>query len=325
MSVPPWTDPAWLVDAHAWIDERIATARVRRTGATEQPHVRPWSTVIRVPTTDGDLWFKANVPVLAYEAGVVEVLARTRPDAVPALVGVDRERGWMLMRDGGERLREIVERERELDRWHDVLPRYGRLQLDLAGHADELVARGAPDRRLAGLAGQYADLVEAVDGLKEAERYRLRALTPEVAAMCARLAMLGVPETVQHDDLHDGQVFVRDGSYLFFDWGDSCVSHPFFSMSVTLEGMLSWGLDDVENSVDIAPYRDSYLEPFTAYADRPELERAFGTALRLGWICRALNVHMFGVSVDPADRAEWAERVRLRLQMFAGGMRPAMG
>jgi hypothetical protein len=317
--VPPWTDPVWLADAHAWIDERIAALGGGHAGATEQPHVRPWSTVIRVPTTDGDLWFKANVPVLAYEAGVVEVLARTRPDAVPSLVGVDRERGWMLMRDGGERLREIVERERDLARWHDLLPRYARLQLDLASHAHELVALGAPDRRLAGLPGQYVQLVEDVGGLTESERDRLLALAPEVSAMCARLAGLGVPETIQHDDLHDGQVFVRDGSYLIFDWGDSCVSHPFFSMSVTLEGMLSWGLDDVEGSVDIAPYRDSYLEPFAGYADRPELESAFATALRLGWVCRALNVHMFGVSVDPADRAEWAERVRVCLQMFAGG------
>ena len=323
--MPPWTESAWLADAHAWIDERVAAVGVARTGATEQPHVRPWSTVIRVPTTDGDLWFKANVPVLAYEAGVVEVLARTRPDAVPALIGVDCERGWMLMRDGGERLREIVERERDLERWHDLLPRYGRLQLDLAPRVDELVACGAPDRRVVGLPGQYADLVEDVDGLTEAERDRLRALAPEVAAMCARLAVLGVPETIQHDDLHDGQVFVREGRYLFFDWGDSCVSHPFFSMSVTLEGMLSWGLDDVEGSVDISPYRDSYLEPFASYADRTALEEAFATALRLGWICRALNVHMFGVSVDAADRSEWAERVRLRLRMFAGGSPPAMG
>jgi len=320
----PWTDPAWLADAHAWIDERVAALGVGHAGATEQPHVRPWSTVIRVPTTDGDLWFKANVPVLAYEAGVVEVLARTRPDAVPALLGVDQERGWMLMRDGGERLREIVERERDLGRWHDLLPRYGQFQLDLASHAQEFVALGAPDRRLAGLPGQYIQLVEVVDGLTESERDRLLALGPEVSAMCARLAGLGVPETIQHDDLHDGQVFVRDGSYLFFDWGDSCVSHPFFSMSVTLEGVLSWGLDDLEGSVDIAPFRDSYLEPFAAYADRPELEEAFATALRLGWVCRALNVHMFGVSVDPADRAEWAERVRVRLQMFAGGSPPAM-
>ena len=89
-------------------------------------------------------------------------------------------------------------------------------------------------------------------------------LVPTIAEFCARLASTGVPQTIQHDDLHDGQVFVRDGRYLFFDWGDSCVSHPFFSMSVTLEGQLAWGLDDVEGSEDIAPYRDAYVEPSSA-------------------------------------------------------------
>ncbi len=86
--------------------------------------------------------------------------------------------------------------------------------------------------------------------------------------MCLRLAEVGIPETVQHDDLHDGQVFVRDGGYLFFDWGDSCVSHPFFTMSVTLEGVLSWGLDDVEGSVDVTPFRDAYLASFSEYGSR---------------------------------------------------------
>jgi hypothetical protein len=38
--------------------------------------------------------------------------------------------------------------------------------------------------------------------------------------MCRQLSAVAIPETVQHDDLHDGQVFVRDGRYLFFDWGD---------------------------------------------------------------------------------------------------------
>ena len=77
---------------------------------------------MRVPTSGGDVWFKANIPALAYEAGVVGVLARTRPDLLPELAAVDLERGWMLMGDGGERLRELVERERNLERWLDVLP-----------------------------------------------------------------------------------------------------------------------------------------------------------------------------------------------------------
>ena len=318
--MPDWTDPAWLGEAHAWVGECLVNLDARLTGEIEQPHVRPWSTVMRVPTANGDLWFKANAPVLAYEAGVVEVLSRARPDLVPELRAVDLERGWMLMGDGGERLREIVERERDLGRWLDVLPLYGELQLDLARHGEELVSLGAPDRRLALLPGQYEQLVEALEGLSAVERDRLRAAASDVAAMCRRLDSLGIPETIQHDDLHDGQIFVRDGRYLFFDWGDSCVSHPFFSMSVTLEGQLAWGLDDIEGSVDTAPFRDAYLRPFTSSAGREELVAAHATALRLGWICRALNVGRWALALDPPDDVEWFERVRVRLGIFLDGL-----
>jgi len=226
-----WLEPRWLEEAHAWIRERLRERGLRLTDAIEQPHVRQWSTVLRVPTSSGTMWFKANAPVLAYEAAVVDVLARTRPDLVPELVAAELDRGWMLMGDGGERLREIVERERDLGRWLDVLPLYAELQLDLACSADELVALGAPDRRLAVLPGQYEKLVDELGGLSIGGRDRFRALAPEVAELCRRLEAVKIPETIQHDDLHDGQVFVRGGRYLFLDWGDSVVSHPFSSRS----------------------------------------------------------------------------------------------
>ena len=316
-----WTDPEWLAGAHAWIHRRVEERHGCVRGPIEQPHVRWWSTVLRVPTSAGVLWFKANHPTSAYEAAVVEVLADVRPDLVPGLVAVDVERGWMLMADGGERLREIHERDRNLDRWFDVLPRYGELQIAVSGRAQDLVALGAPDRRLATLADDYERLIAGIDGPTAGDSARLRHLVPEVREMCRALGALGIPETIQHDDLHDGQVFVRDGTYLFFDWGDSCVSHPFFSMSVTLEGVLAWGLDDVDGSVDITPFRDAYLRAFEWYAPRPELEDAHATALRLGWICRALNVWASAEALEGQDREEWLDRVHVRLGMFLRGMR----
>jgi phosphotransferase family enzyme len=320
--MPPWTDPDWLREAHAWIRDRLDAAGTSITGPIEQPHVRPWATALRVPTVVGDVWFKASVPVLAFEAAVVAVLARTRPDRVPPLLAVDPDRGWMLMGDGGVRLRELVEQDGDLRRWLDVLPLYAELQMDLAGSADELVACGAPDRRLDTLAAQYEQLIGELDVLSGSERDRLLGLGPEVAEMCRRLAGVGVPETIQHDDLHDGQVFVRDRSYLFFDWGDACVSHPFFSMSVTLEGVLAWGLDDVEGSVEVTPFRDAYLEPFARHADRAALEDAHATALRLGWICRALTSHRLAVVLESPQREEHLAGVRTRLLMFLAGLPP---
>lgn len=303
-----WTEPEWLASAHGWIDGQLARLGLVPDGPVEQPHVRPWATALRIPTTQGPVWFKASVPVLAHEVGLVEIISSRRPDLVPALLASDGERGWLLMADGGERLRELVERERSFDRWLDALPLYAQLELDLAPAADDAVAVGTPDRRLGVLGPAYEGLLDRVSP-------EFAGTAARVHELCSQLAMLGLPETVQHDDLHDGQVFVRDGGYLFFDWGDACVSHPFFTMSVTLEGNISWGLDDVEGSVDTARFRDAYLEPFTAVASRAELEDAFAAALRLGWVCRALNVDRFARALDPPDRDRLLEGVAIRLRL----------
>ena len=314
-----WTDAGWLGGVNAWLDRQLEELGLHSTGPVEQPHVRPWSTVLRVPTTGGDVWFKANIPLLGYEAAVLELLAARQPDSVPELLATDVDRGWMLMEDGGERLREVVQREHDLGRWLDVLPRYGRLQIHMADDVDRLLGLGLPDRRLETLAHQYEELIGQPIGVTDDDSPRLRALVPTVGELCEHLASTGVPETIQHDDLHDGQVFVRHGRYLVFDWGDACVSHPFFSMSVTLEGQLAWGLDDVEGSEDIAPYRDAYLEPFRAFASWADLRAAHEIALRLGWICRALNVHRFASGLPAPYREEHLRGVGVRLRMLLAG------
>jgi hypothetical protein len=308
--VSVWTDPLWLAEAHAWISAEVARLDLGAVGAIDQHHVQPWATVMRVTTESGDVYFKANTAVLRHEAAAVELIAAHRPDCVPPLLAVDRERGWMLMAAAGERLRELVERERDLSCWLEILPLYAGLQLDLAVHADELVALGVPDLRLSTLPSSFEQLLDDLVELPALERRRLEGNVSRVREMCAELAGYGVPETIQHDDFHDGQVFVRDGRYLLLDWADACVSHPFFTLSVTLEGQLAWGLDDIQGSVDVRPFRDAYLEPFAQLAGGADLTAACATALRLGWICRAVNAHL-----SESD----AVRTHERLHMFLDG------
>jgi hypothetical protein len=294
-----WTDPAWLAEAGAWIDQRLAEAGRRRTGEPDQGHVRPWSTVLRVPTDVGTAWFKANITELRHEALVTRLLSRRVPERVPALIAADPGRGWMLMEDGGRRLREVIAEDRDLSRWDDVLDGAADIARAMEPDVDELVAAGVPDLRLAVLPDRYAALVAELDVAQ-----RFRDAVPRVREMAEELASYGVTETLQHDDLHDGQVFVRDGRQLILDWGDAVVSHPFFTLSVTLEGVVAWGLDDVEGSVDLEPLVERYLQRYDA--DRPELRDAVPLALRLGWVCRAVN----GTTVeDPRS-------TQTRLRMF---------
>jgi hypothetical protein len=299
-----WGDPAWVATAHGWIEDRLDELGLTRTGDVEQPHVRTWSTAMRVPTDAGVVWFKANAEALAHEAPLVALLAERRPDVVLPLLAWDSANGWMLMEDAGTMLRHVEPEEPWLDVWREVLPRYAALQVAMAADVETLLALGVPDLRLATLPERYRQVIDQVG----AER-RFHDAVPQVVDLCDRLADYGVDETVQHDDLHDAQIFVRDGQSFVLDWGDACVSHPFFTMSVSLEGVLQWGLYDVADAVDVTPFRDGYLAPFAAAYPGVDLASAVEPALRLGWVCRAVNGHVVGDD----------EQTLTRLRMFLDG------
>ena len=108
-----WRDADWLKEADAWIRAQVGTP----TGAVTQPHVRPWATVMKVPTAEGVLWFKANGPASRFEAALDAELAARFPDLVGEVVAVDSERGWMLLRDAGTRLRELEPDAGQLACW----------------------------------------------------------------------------------------------------------------------------------------------------------------------------------------------------------------
>ncbi len=306
-----WSDPIWRLDADAWIDAELARLRLVRAGEIDQSHMRPWSTVMRIPTDAGDIFFKANAAPERYEAPLIAQLVRRRPDCAPELLATHPDRGWMLLADAGTMLRELIERERDLTRWREVLPLYAGVQLDLMSDVDELLALGVPDMRLEVLPTLVEEMLGELDADVVSEHDRLAAMQPTIAEMCDELASVGVPETLQHDDFHDGQVFVREGRYRLLDWGDACISHPFFTLAVTLDGVIAWGVDDVEGSAETTEYRDAYLGPFEAFGTRSDLVAASALARRLGWLCRAVNARRAGT--------EPPERMGTRLRMFLDG------
>ena len=200
----------------------------------------------------------------------------------------------------------IVE-ERSLERWLDVLEAYARVQLACEDEVDALLAAGLPDRRLPTLPGAYDALLAQLDDVDP----RLPG-ADAIADLCDRLAAFGIRETVQHDDLHDGQVFLGAGVHQVLDWGDACVSHPFFTLAVTLEGVIAWGVDDVEDSEDLEPAPRGVPRGRTPSATAPtvaDLREAAAIAMRLGWVCRAINGAL------PQDPGQ----THTRLRMFLDG------
>src|ERR1043165_3351131 len=96
-----WQQPDWQAEVKAWIYSALDKNNLRLTGEIEQPHIRPWSTVMTMPTNAGMLYFKASSSIFAHETALTDYLARFRPENSPDLLAVDLKRHWMLMRDAG--------------------------------------------------------------------------------------------------------------------------------------------------------------------------------------------------------------------------------
>jgi Phosphotransferase enzyme family len=298
-----WEDSAFLAEARAWIESEVTV-----TGAIEQVHVRPWSTVLRAPTDRGDVFFKASLAGLAHDVVVTSTLARLRPDLVLAPIAVNLDRGWMLLPDGGERLRELIEREPHPRPWFVILPEYADLQLASAGELDCMIEQGLPDLRLE----RMPELVERL-----AAELGEPAPPNGTAQLCAELAAVGIPETIQHDDLHDGNVFVVDGGYRIFDWGDSVAEHPLLSLVVAPRGV-AYRFELGEHDPDIERLRDAYLDRFAAYGTLAELRDAASLAEPLGMLGRAWSWWRVASSVD--HPGEFSEAAREWFRDFVAAM-----
>ncbi len=260
--------------AEAWI-----RSQVEPSGPIELAHLAPWSTVLRVPVAGDVVWFKACGPVQAFEPRLTAALARRSPACVTEVLACDESRAWMLMRDAGSPLGDVGNPP---ESWLELLPRYAELQRLEADHAAGHVEGGVPDLRLAALPERYAAFVGEPLPIGPEQTTRLRDFAPRLAVLCDELAAAGIPESIQHDDLHMANVYARDGHLRVLDWGDSSVAHPFFSPIVTFRFLREEnGLAADDPWFD--RLRDAYLEPWGT-----GLKEVFALAMRIGAFAHAV-------------------------------------
>jgi hypothetical protein len=256
---------------------------------------------MRVPTDQGMLFFKATAPETIYESALTQRLAEWFPDCLPDLVAVDAAHGWMLMRDGGEQLRASIRPTRDVRPWEPVITRYAELQIGLAEHVSKILALGIPDHRLESLPALYKQLladeaslmIGQEKGLTSAEFQQLQKLTPRFEQICAELAAFGIPESLNHGDFHDGNILVRDGRIIFFDWGDASVTHPFASLRTFFVSMeIALDLEDyAPPTPEMTALRDRYLERWEGFASKEQLLKAYNVSRPVASIVKTLAWH----------------------------------
>jgi hypothetical protein len=295
--------------AEDWIRDHVMPV-----APIETAHERPWSTVLRVPVAGGVVWFKECSAVQAFEPRLTAQLFSRWPHLMPDVLGHDEQRAWLLLADAGTNVGAVGNPP---ESWLEVLPVYAELQRGEAAHADDHLAHGVPDMRVETLPARFDDLVRYDLPLEGDEVDRLRGFAATLESLCTDLAARGIPASIQHDDLHMNNVYVKDGRMRVLDWGDSSISHPFASLVCTFRFL--------EERNGLAPgdpwfarLRDAYLEPWGA-----DLTDTYALAMRVGAVAHAIaevrqRAALTGRERDDFD-TDFATRLRRALAIAVPG------
>lgn len=291
---PAWSRPGWRDELLGWVEAELARLG-RRLVALEQAKVWGISTVLRIETDRGELWFKASAPLPLFvnEAVVTERLAARFPGQVPAPVAVEPDRGWILFEPF-----DVLGRDAAPALRRELFGRFARLQRRTVELVDSLLADGCLDRRLGVLERQVDDLLgdrRALHRLDAAELRAVRRLAPKLRETIRRLDALGLPPTLVHGDLHLGNVACMGGELVYFDWTDACVAHPFVDLH-----SLQWERDAASREALL----DAYLEPWRAIVSERTLREAVALAAVATPLHHAVSYAMIAASLEPVSRPE---------------------
>ena len=307
----PWAREGWLVEAAEWIEESLSALGRPPTGRLEQ--IRAWclSSLLRVPTAAGAVFFKATAgsPLFVDEGTVMRGLAELFPESVPAPLAVNSPHRWMLLADLGSELGW----DAPLEVREEVLRVFARMQIESAGRADELLALGCIDRRLDMLAAEARDLLaddSSLAGLDDEEAARARAFGSKLDALCTALDEAGVPNTLLHGDLHLSNVARLDGRYVFFDWTDASVGHPLFDLIDVFRE---------ENEAVRDRLRDVYLSAWVGFEPLDRLLDIWSLAQPLAFMHHAVSYRHIAANVEreSGQELEWALPYFLRKVLAA--------
>ncbi|NUT44544.1 MAG: aminoglycoside phosphotransferase family protein [Thermoactinospora sp.] len=308
----PWAGPGWIHRTTRWLAGSLPPGATV-AGPAEQVRIWELSCVLRVPTTGGDVYVKsaADSPLFVDEGAVVTVLHRHFPGRVPAPLAHDPGARLLAMRPFPPEIGHQAPPEVQAE----VLGAYGRFQAATPELTAELTAAGCGERTLPWLADQLSTWAATLDHtvvppgadpaswLDEEEARAIRSAVPDLLSAVERLAAYGLPDCAVHGDFHLANVARADGGFVFFDWTDAGVGHPFLDL-VTLY----WQPNPAA--------LDAYLAAWTAYASPERLREAWELAEPLVAVNQAISyaaiVSVLPPGGDPTLKpmiARWLRRL----------------
>ncbi|WP_153916326.1 phosphotransferase [Shewanella sp. TC10] len=282
-----WQQNNWPQNANHWTEVELNKLNIRLIGELQQ--VKGWALghVFRQSTHSGDVFFKATalLPMFSNEASLCATLFELFPQSCAEVIAFDANKQWMLTNSFGEAFVDTV----PLSDWAKPFAAFAGLQIESVKHIKHLESAGCIRREIVNLTQQLSDifqdnsvtsrLPQDLDLSPENLRQVLSHLDDDIAALSA----YQLPNTLVHSDLHieniapfnpatskvEHDVNNKHEHFIFFDWSDACISHPF------IDGTYLFRMSSCPEKHKVI---DAYLSRWNKFASKDELSQAWQLA-----------------------------------------------
>lgn len=290
-----WSSRPWREEVRGWAQTCLAGHGIQILEAGPQ-RIRFWSTQVRFETSAGPVWLKENAPSQSFEAALVSLVGRLRPDAVPRVLGVDPEHGRLLTTHAGAPLAEAERSDlRQRSTWlAQALVVFAELQQQLSARVDLVRETGVPALPESTAIAHAVTIADALAALPPGDARRLdtdaRRLVDtglgRLGEAAAELEASRLPDSLDHNDLHLGNVLLGEGGPRLIDFADAVWAHPLTTLAIPLDTFAA--VEELpEGSPEVGRILDMALEPWTHTLTSAALRDLLPAARRLSCLHRA--------------------------------------
>ncbi len=255
------------------------------------------SIVNKINTSQGVFYLKQTPPMLFIESDTISLLKAQGCHHIPTVIAKnDQYHCFLTTACGDVTLRALFSKTSiDIDLLGRGIIHYASIQRSLENDIPKLIAFGLSDWRLDKFPLLYRKLIQETDlliadGLSQKEILQLIQAYDFCVEQCERLAQYKIPETINHCDFQDNNMLISQetGEVSIIDWGETVISHPFFSLNTCL-----WNLTYFHNiKPDDFQYqilRRVCVSSWLGSHEECDLIIAFNIATKLLGIFAALN------------------------------------
>jgi len=222
-----------------WALEYLVTNNKLEIVTHEKIVETSYSAVHKINTTQGSVYLKQTPKALFLESKTLTYLNRKNCKNIPEKIAENKVLHCFLMTScGDESLRHLFKKQIDLNMLSTGILNYTHIQRTLENRLSQLIALGIPDWRLENFSSFYQQLIQQEkllisDGLSEKEINKLNESYKTCVNLCEALSKYQLPETINHCDFHENNMLLNKhtGEISIIDWGETVISHPFFSLN----------------------------------------------------------------------------------------------